>query len=334
MITKYAVLCLSLLLILSACNTRRDKVEKREETEDVPFSGVIYHDIAYHTAENFRGEQQRLDLDVYLPPSDILKTENPFILFIHGGGFLKGDKSTTTGFCKYMANEGFVVASIDYRLGWPIDQDKDPCESADSIAAIKAFYRAQQDAHTALRFMIAQAQKYAIDTSKIFVAGQSAGAISTLGLIYLPQGTVNKMYPFVSKSLGNLNENGLYKHTKYNIKGIASMWGALNTPLIITGKNAIPTIFFHGERDRLIPFDIDHFHSCENYPLDYGTKPLYERLKELKVPTEAFIDPEGGHGVFSDKFRAEKITAFFNGVLSGKYETGWHVIESESNEGT
>lgn len=329
MITKYVALSISLLLILCACNTRRDKAEKREETEDVPFSGMIYHDITYHSAENFRGEQQRLNLDIYLPPSNKLKTENPFILFIHGGGFLKGDKSTTTGFCKYMANEGFVVASIDYRLGWPIYEEKDPCESADSIAAIKAFYRAQQDAHTALRFMVAQAQKYAIDTGKIFVAGQSAGAISTLGLIYFPQRVADQMYPFTGRDLGSLNDAGQYKNVSYHIRAIASMWGALNTPLLIDSNNAVPTVFFHGEKDKVVPFNTDNFHSCENYPIDYGTKPLYERMEELNVPAEAFIDPEGGHGVFSDKFRAGKITAFFNGVLTGKYETGWHVIESE-----
>ncbi len=299
------------------------------ENKEIAFSGKIHRDIQYATALNFKGEEEKLGLDIYIPPSNILKAENPFILFIHGGGFLKGDKSTTGNFCKYLSNKGFVVASIDYRLGWPMDKGEDPCESADSIAAIKAFYRAQQDAQTALRFISSNASKYAIDTSWIFVAGSSAGGISTLGMVYFSQQIADQMYPFASAALGNLNEAGNNLKATYHIKAIASMWGALNTPFLIKPQNAVPTVFFHGEKDKVVPFDIEHFHSCENYPVDYGSKPLYERMVELNVPAEAFIDPEGGHGVYSDKFRAEKISEFFKGVMTKNYQTGYFVVESD-----
>lgn len=302
---------------------------QRLNAKDIPFSGKIFSDIICTTEENFKGEQERLNLDVYLPPENILKNENPFILVIHGGGFLKGDKSVTSNFCKLLANKGFVIATIDYRLGWPMDKGEDPCASADSVAAIKAFYRAQQDAQTALRFMMANANKYAIDTGWVFVAGSSAGGISTLGMIYYTQEISDKMYPFASASLGNLNEAGENLKSVYHIKAISSMWGALNTPLIIKENNAIPTIFFHGEKDKVVPFDIDNFHSCINYPVDYGTKPLYQRMVALNVPAEAYIDPEGGHGVYSDKFRADKIAEFFKGVMTKDYQTGYYVFEEE-----
>lgn len=45
-------------------------------------------------------------------------TNRPFILLIHGGGFVGGDKSSWEDECKEFAKRGYVTASINYRLGF------------------------------------------------------------------------------------------------------------------------------------------------------------------------------------------------------------------------
>jgi acetyl esterase/lipase len=77
----------------------------------------------------------------------------------------------------YFAERGYVVASINYRLGFfPLAPSVD-----------RAGYRALQDAHAAVCYLIANADEFGIDTSNIFAAGTSAGAITALNLAFMEE---------------------------------------------------------------------------------------------------------------------------------------------------
>ncbi|MGZ3854533.1 MAG: hypothetical protein ACXVBX_17185, partial [Flavisolibacter sp.] len=60
-------------------------------------------DIVYGKGVNWKNEQQDLTLDLYTPPSG--KTL-PLILFMHGGGFVGGDKAPISAFCVALADKG------------------------------------------------------------------------------------------------------------------------------------------------------------------------------------------------------------------------------------
>ncbi|MGL5125257.1 MAG: alpha/beta hydrolase fold domain-containing protein, partial [Fusobacteriaceae bacterium] len=97
-------------------------------------------------------------LDIYLP--NIKKFEkNPVIITIHGGAFFGGDKYD--GQLNPMLEalkEGFSVVSINYRLS---PEDRWPAQIDDVMASID--------------FIIANADKYSLDVSKIILWGGSAG---------------------------------------------------------------------------------------------------------------------------------------------------------------
>ncbi|MEP6512724.1 MAG: alpha/beta hydrolase, partial [Parafilimonas sp.] len=83
------------------------------------FQGDVITDLQYATnVVDYKGNKESLALDLYMP--DKLKTgrKYPLYIFVHGGGFLRGDKRTGADFCKGLATKGFVAASINYRLGW------------------------------------------------------------------------------------------------------------------------------------------------------------------------------------------------------------------------
>ena len=106
----------------------------------------------------------------------------------------------------YYASRGWVFASIDYRtveeLG--VIQGMTPAEllsyysgiapqewiefalqgaqSADQVQQATAMYLAQRDAKAALRWIVANASTYDINTDFITVGGASAGAITTIAL--------------------------------------------------------------------------------------------------------------------------------------------------------
>ncbi|MGB0247557.1 MAG: hypothetical protein ACPGAB_03455, partial [Flavobacteriales bacterium] len=101
---------------------------------------------------------QPLACDIYEPAGDT-ETDRPLIIYIHTGNFLPqylngsavGTKSDSTAveLCTRYAKMGYVVASIDYRLGWnPLAET----QSDRAFQLINAAYRGVQDARTAVRF--------------------------------------------------------------------------------------------------------------------------------------------------------------------------------------
>lgn len=95
-------------------------------------------------------------MDIYLP-----KTDGPYpvIIWIHGGGYLSGDKSgSDVNFAKEGLNRGYAVVSINYRLA----------EDARFPAQI-------YDVKTAIKYLRANAQTYNLDPNKFALWGSSAG---------------------------------------------------------------------------------------------------------------------------------------------------------------
>ncbi len=88
----------------------------------------------------------------------------PAVIAIHGGGFTSGERASFDGLISRLAQHGFVAASIDYRM-----------------APGSQFPAAVQDAKGAVKFLRANAAKYAVDPDHIAVLGDSAGA--TLALL-------------------------------------------------------------------------------------------------------------------------------------------------------
>lgn len=139
---------------------------------------------------NYGPHMQQLMMDVYEPAGDTLSAR-PLIVYMHPGDFLPilvngnptGDlhDSAVVEMCKQFALRGYVVANMDYRIGWfPLNLNQN-CRTAQLLQAV---YRGLQDAKTCVRFFrmneSTQGNTYGIDPNKIVVGGQgSAGYIAT-----------------------------------------------------------------------------------------------------------------------------------------------------------
>ena len=97
-----------------------------------------------------------LEMDIYRPKG--AWGALPAIVCIHGGGWRQGSRINHTKPAQALAAQGFVTATISYRLSG------------------EAPFPAQiQDCKAAVRFLRANAQKYGIDADKIGAIGHSAG---------------------------------------------------------------------------------------------------------------------------------------------------------------
>lgn len=266
-----------------------------------------------------------LDMDIYMPEGDTLAL-HPLIVFIHGGSFYFGDKGaqTMSQWCGHFAKAGYVTASINYRLGFQFTK----------ASIQKCGYMAIQDAHAAIRFLVANADKYGIDTSAIFVAGTSAGAITALNVAYLTNSTCP---PFVKKhhldsKLGTIDRADNNLTNTFRIKAVANMWGALYDLSVLKDRR-IPIISFHGTADEIVPYDEGFpFSSLKSdigevlFDKMYGSKAIHKRMDDLHIHN-AFYPIEGGrHSPYTDAdgslnstyyFIQNKIQSFFLQELSG-----------------
>jgi len=94
-------------------------------------------------------------LDIYVPDPPAEKP-SPLVVWIHGGGWHAGSKAGC--YTAYLAREGYVVASVEYRF------------------STKALFPAQiQDCQAAIRWLRANAKTFNIDPDHIGASGDSAG---------------------------------------------------------------------------------------------------------------------------------------------------------------
>lgn len=140
----------SVMLIRYGFSTEGSRVNE-ELGKHVPNGIISKLDISYdHLAPGAA-------FDIYHQAD--LNTKLPLIVWVHGGGFVAGDKRELSNYCKILASKNFIVAAVNYTVA-PKGQYPVPVGQV----------------NTALAFLIKNAEKFKIDTAKIIVAGDSGGA--------------------------------------------------------------------------------------------------------------------------------------------------------------
>lgn len=263
-----------------------------------------------------------LVMDIYYPTGATSDKKYPLLMFYHAGGFMAGNRFNVMTICDRFADEGFIAVAIDYRVGYNKGKGHD-CTS-DSVTFNAATYRASQDANSAVRFLVANADKYNIDTNWIFVAGSSAGASLALYQGYVNDSIAKIYYPTPYTQLGGQQSTGNTLTNKFSIKGICSMWGALgHAPQIIdTNYRAIPTILFKGEEDGGIPDSAGNYDDCVNMPYVYAGIAIYDQLRAQNRPSVFHYLPLAGHPAFDNGFCVQNASCFFHGIMDKKTYSG------------
>jgi len=313
---------LSLLALLTAisfihngCKKKSDSAEITPDTTGTILPSTIITDVQYGANLDRYGVNENLYLDLYLPTRKSGK-KYPLAMLIHGGAYVSGDKSDMKGNCLVLADSGFVVASINYRLGW--DNGVADCDG-DTVSLNQAAYRALQDANAALRFLIAHAPQYFIDTNWVFIGGNSAGSSISLNTTYVSEAIAQKYFPKEHQLLGSVNRAGNQYTNTFTIKGICNMWGALPDSNLITNKSATPTISFHGTNDGVVPYDVGHFGTCSNYPMLFGSACIHRQLLRYNQPVISNFVIGGTHGpdVYTHSFLMSNTACFWKRIMYG-----------------
>ncbi|HEX5421715.1 MAG TPA: alpha/beta hydrolase [Gammaproteobacteria bacterium] len=133
-----------------------------------PGAAAVTRDLRY-------GPDERHRLDLFRPKTQSAGAKAPMLLFVHGGGFIMGDKSLPgmpfyDNVGRWAAASGFVGATMTYRLApahpWPAGAE---------------------DVGRAVQWLAAHAAEHGGDSGKIFLMGQSAGAVHAASYLAFPR---------------------------------------------------------------------------------------------------------------------------------------------------
>ena len=226
-----------------------------------------------------------LTMDLYFPSNATGATSA--VLYVHGGGWTKGSKSSGVGldFIPELITRGTLVAAIDYRLA---PEYKFPAQIEDVMCAV--------------RFLRAHAADYNLDPDRIGAIGGSAG-----GHLVALLGTVDTSAPF-SQTSGGWNgvsslvqavvdlfgpsdlqamlQDAPSRQTAQQVFGTSDLNSAMlaqASPVTYISPDDPPFLILYGEKDRLVS--------------PSQSQELYDKLQAAGVPATLVLIKNAGHGL-------------------------------------
>jgi len=195
-----------------------------------------------------------LHMDIYQPKKDKEK-KRPAVLVMHGGAFAAGSKNDydqhTVTYCDSLAARGYVTVAVQYRLGITAVV-KNKALTIDSLDFSRTVYRGIQDVRAAVRYVRMHADELGVDPGRIYLIGNSAGAILTLENIYMDKDSEIPPAAKNKPNLGGLDAYGV-QGTNAQANAVAALWGAIHDPKIIEDVSK-PVLLVHGKADSTVVF--------------------------------------------------------------------------------
>lgn len=262
------IICCILFYLLTACS--KEGVDAPAVSGDVELSAITHLNMSY-------GEDVAQTFDLYLPANRSSFTTK-VLVFIHGGGWVQGDKEDMRDYIPLLQKDHpeHAIVNLNYRLAQP--------------AVRAAFPNQFLDLQQALEYLSEDAAALGIKP-EFGLIGVSAGG--HLALQYDNEYDVRDQVKMVCSIVGptNLKDPFYSENPHFNLAmdylvdkpaypGVTDFALAVS-PAYLVGENSSATILFYGESDELVPVSNGIF--------------LQERLEAAGVD-HSFTIYEGGHG--------------------------------------
>lgn len=250
------------------------------------------------------GEAERNILDLCIPKKNAHKG---LIFYIHGGGWIAGDKDGYRDSLKHYACEGYVSASLNYRYA-----------NKNDVTGFQIL----EDITNALTLVKSTASSYGIELDSALLTGPSAGGHLSLLYAYAcqesapikPTCVVSYSGPtdFTDPSYYDTNAvsyNGLMEIisdvtgesiSSTNYKEYSDLLLSLS-PIYYVNSLTVPTVICHGTSDDIIPYS--------NAVL------LDDALTKASVEHEFVTYKNAGHGLETDSKAQKRADKLFESYI-------------------
>lgn len=235
----------------------------------------VQRNVVYYTQAD-----SALTMDIFYP--DLAKSRTPAVIYIHGGGWYSGDKTTGAGLYDIpgLVKRGYVVAAVNYRLAPGF---KFPVQI--------------EDVRCAVRYLRVNADTLGIDAEHLGAFGDSAGGhlVALLGVTGDSDtdcasvgNEFSSKVQAVVDIYGPTDLTAMYERN-YSVH-IEHVFGTddpnsgtikMASPINFVSSDAPPFLIIHGEDDDVI--------------LPDQSQALYQKLKSAGVSAELLMVKNCGH---------------------------------------
>lgn len=234
----------------------------------LPLLSGLMKDVEYGRADGVS-----LRMDVRLPAA---RRPYPGAIVVHGGGWMAGDRVWNVEPLFWpLSQAGFASFSISYRLA------KDFLQIGTAV----------EDVRAALRHVREKAEFYGVDSGRIAVIGESAGAhLAALATLEDRRGVAAVVSLYGPMDLEALARNSAVvpPQIREALEGSAFAGLLLNhlrslSPVQYVKPGAPPFLLMHGTADHVVPFS--------------QSEALLELLTAAGADAELLAIADGGHGM-------------------------------------
>ena len=232
----------------------------------------ILHDLPFKQVDDIE-----LKLDLYLPAR---RSPVPVVVWVAGGGWKQMGKGSCARLAAWLADEGFCVAGIEYRVS---GQARFPAQI--------------RDCKSAVRWLRANAEQYGLDGQNIGAWGDSAGG-HLVQLLGSTAGVAEFEEPGTNADRGSEVQAVCAFYGPSDLTDLPAGHAPLQqllgkdpdqdreratwaSPLYYVNEDSAPHLLAHGDADQLVP--ISHSHQ------------LLRRLQQCGVPASLFVRKGIGH---------------------------------------
>jgi hypothetical protein len=296
-------------------------------------------DVQYGSNTNYQGANESLYMDIYEPAGDDLDNR-PLVIMCHGGYFLSGDKAAADmlPLCTDLARMGYVVASINYRVGIPFGAELE-------VPYGQALLRSLQDVRAAIRWFRKNADTegntHRINPEQIFVGGASAGGFMALHLAYMDENEIPSWLDMTIPGLeGGLEGESGNPGYSSEVAGILPVSGAMGDSDWVDAGDTTPACMFHGDADLTVTIDSATFvlFGLINVTTIEGSNYIADRMDEVGVEHCYHVTPGGGHVPYLGNPTEYDVTlslmsGFLHGLVCNEtFDCTYHEILSNTAE--
>lgn len=229
-------------------------------------------------------------LDVYVPNSVKQAHQTvPVVVWTHGGAWLSGSKENAAPYFNLLANQGYVVVALNY-----------------SLAPGSKYPTQLHQLNDAYAYLQANAPRFNADTSKIVLAGDSAGAQLSSEMAAIVTNPAYAQEVGIKPTLkpSQLSAVVLFCGI-YKMEGLAEPNTTL--PKIVSWGDDITVWAYLGARNRggpLVRQASAYYHVTRSFPATFisggngdpltnaQSVPLSEKLTSLGVPVTTLFYPQ------------------------------------------
>lgn len=218
-----------------------------------PAEVKVERDVQYSANERCR-------MDIFTPAAGF-DPKRPILVFVHGGGFIAGDKHMEGS--PFYSNIG----------AWAVRNGCNGITMTYRLAPIYQWPSGIDDIHHLIRFIRHEGAEHGLDSDCIFLMGQSAGAAHAASYVahpdlYAPFGhglsgviLLSGLYNFTSMPIGPMERSYIGDDfTLYEARSSLTGLLASNLPMMVTVAENDPPLFEQQGLELLTAYQKKHLH--------------------------------------------------------------------------